>query len=146
MTSVTVMDAIYTLLHGDATLIGYLGGANNIYMGWINQDSLFPCVTIFPGNESSDPYFGYDQSGKRTTSPTVQIDVWIDKNQQAPLPCTSRDLNVVADYVDKLIFSAHIAGTWGWRRNSYPEQQENTVLTTLFHKTMTYQFQYYSGD
>jgi hypothetical protein len=146
MTSlVTVMDTIYALLHEDATLITYLGAAN-VSIGWVNQDSVFPCVTVFGGSESSNPKFGYDFSGNRDNAPSVQIDVWIDKSHVAPLPSTSRDLSVIADYVDKLIFAAHVTGTSGWRRNSYPEQQENSVLTTLFHKTMTYQFEYKTQD
>ena len=146
MTDVTIIDAIYTLLSGDATLQGYLGGSGRVRIGWVNQDSTFPCVTIYDGSESSDPRVGYATSGQRDNSPSVQIDTWVDASSEPPLPSTSRDLNVIANYVDALLMKTGIAGTWGWSRNAYPEQQERSVQTTLYHKTMAYQFRYLKTD
>ena len=142
---VTIMDAIWTLLKNDATLQGYLGGTDRVVIGWVNQSTKFPCITIYESNESSYPRVGYSGTGHRDNVVSVQIDTWVDKSNVG-FPCTARDLNVIADRVDELLFGTPITSTRNWRRSSSIEQQETSKLTTLFHKTRRYEFEYSVHD
>jgi hypothetical protein len=140
-----VMQAILDLLNGDGTLTGYLGASSRCLLGWVNQDTIFPCVTVYEGSETSVPRVTYLNSKHRDCNPSVLIDTWVDRNHVG-FPCTSLDLNTIADRVDELIFTTDISNTYGWVRSSSVELQENTTSTRLIHKSRRYEFMYSVQD
>lgn len=141
----TVMDALFKLVDDDMTLRGHLGAAGRVKVGWVNESTVFPCVTIYEGSEPSKRRPTYNANKHRDMRPSVIIDTWVDKNHSG-FPCNSRDLNTIADYIDELLFKTGVTNTSGWVRTSSIEQQETSVSTTLFHKTRRYDFQYSVTD
>jgi len=138
----TILAAMLDALNADAVLVGYLGGAR-VFRGWINKDTVIPCVTITESNESSMSYAGYNASGHRKMRPGIQVDTWISKSHEG-FPCNGDDLDVIANYVDWFIFHTGFTNTKEWERITTSEQYESDTL--LFHKAMRYNFTYNQVD
>jgi hypothetical protein len=143
--NITIQDALRNLLNDNATLQGtpYLGGTDRVIVGWINQDTVVPCITIYEADESSTLRPGYKVYKHRDNAPAIHIDTWINRNANSG-PTTSRDLNVIADYAEWLIFTTGITSTRSWRRTSSNELLDNA--NSYLHKARTYGFEYSVTD
>lgn len=138
----SVMEGILDGLNGDALILEYLGGAH-VFRGWINQDTIIPCITVIENNENSKPRVGYAISGHRDNSSTIQIDIWISKSHEG-FPCTNDDLDVIAQRIDEFLFHTGVTNTHLWDKVSTSEQFEPD--TGLFHKALRYSFRYNLQD
>ena len=136
--NVDVMDALRNLLNDNATLQGYLGGTDRVVIGWINADTVVPCITIWEAGESSTLRPGYNVFKHRDNATDIHIDTWINRNANSG-PTTSRDLNVIADYAEWLLFTTGVTSTRSWRRTSSNELEDNS--SGYFHKARTYSFE-----
>lgn len=138
----SVMQGILDALNGDALILQYLHGAR-VFRGWINQDTIIPCITVIENNENSKPRVGYFNSGHRDNTPGIQIDIWISKSQEG-FPSTNDDLDVIAQRIDEFMFHTGVTNTHLWEKVSTSEQFEPD--TGLFHKALRYNFRYNLHD
>jgi hypothetical protein len=136
----TVKAAIRTALNNDATLVGLIG-ASRVWLGWKTERRVCPCVTIISGSEGSTARPGYNSSGHRDMSPSVQIDVWITRGED--FPCTDEDCELIAQAIDTLLFKTGVANTHGWARvsTSGPVPDDN-----MLHMGLRYVFAYSVTD
>jgi hypothetical protein len=141
--NVTILNALRDLLNDSATLQGYLGGTDRVVIGWINQDTVVPCITIWEAGESSTLRPGYNVYRHRDNATDIHIDTWINTRCGA-FPQTSLDLNKIADYAEWLLFTTGVTGTRSWRRTSSNELEETN--SGYFHKARTYSFEYKVSD
>lgn len=143
--NVTILDALRNLLNDNATLQSapYLGSTDRVIIGWINQDTGVPCITIYETSESSTLRPGYKVYKHRDNAPVVSIDTWINRNANSG-PTTSLDLNMISDYAEWLLLTTGITGTRSWNRLSSNELLDNA--NSYLHKSRTYGFEYSLQD
>jgi hypothetical protein len=136
-----ILAGIRNLLNNDSTLQGYIG-VNRVLLGWLTERATFPCVTVIESSEGSRPRVGYADGRRRDMSPTVQIDIWVDKTGDE-FPCTVEDVETIVARIDELLFGTGVTNTRGWSRvsSSGPIPDGN-----LYHKTLRYGFAYSVQD
>jgi hypothetical protein len=136
----TVMTSLWTLLDTDSTLLALLAG--RVFLGWKTDEMDIPCATIAENNESSTPRVCYGANYHRDSSPTVQIDIWIERTRETA-PNSVEDVEAIVTRIDWLLFRTGVTNTRGWRRvsSSGPTPEGN-----LFHKALRYEFQYSVTD
>lgn len=141
--NLTIWSNILTPLNADATILSYLGGAR-VFRGWINQDTVIPCITVTENNETTTQRVGYlVNAHHRLNTVYVQFDVWVSKDTQG-FPCTKDDLDTIAQYLDYFILHTGFTNTGLWEKVSTSEQFESD--TALFHKALRYKFNYKLTD
>lgn len=108
------------------------------------QPAHIPSVTLLENNESSKLRVGYNSHRNRDNSPTLQVDVWIDTNQETA-PCTGEDADMIAEQIDEILFApGAVAGTYGWSRNSSTTQNDADIGG--IHIARRYSFKYKLTD
>lgn len=138
-----VFAAIRDALLADTTLTGLLGGSY-IYRARGVQPANIPSITLLENNESSKLRACYNQFKTRDQSPTLQVDVWIDTNQETA-PCTGEDADLIAEQIDEILFApGAVAGTYGWSRNSSTTQNDADIGG--IHIARRYSFKYKLTD
>lgn len=136
----TIKAAIRTALKDDAGIIALIG-ANAVWVGWKTERRVCPCVTIIGNSEGSTARPGYNASGHRDNSPSVQIDVWINRGED--FPGTDEDCELIAAAIDTVLFHVGVPNTSGWARvsTSGPMPDEN-----MLHMALRYVFSYSVTD
>ena len=136
-----VMDSIRDALNADTTLQGYLG-IDHVILGWPTERTVIPCVSIIENTEASRRRSCYTRHGHRDSLPVIQIDIWINREQE-DFPNSLDDCETISAYIDGLLFKNGIANTKEWERvsESGPRPDAN-----LFHKTLRYSFKYSVTD
>ena len=153
--NVDVMDALRNLLNDDVTIQGYLGGTDRVVIGWINADTVVPCITLWEADESSIRRPCYNADKHRDNTPVIHIDTWIN-TRCGRFPQTSLDLNKIADYAEGLLFdpaqgvksASGVIPAWTtrcWQRTSSNEPGPETV-SGYSHKSRSYSFEYSLQD
>jgi hypothetical protein len=134
-----VFAAILDKLLADTTLTGLLGGAY-IYRAYGAQPAHIPAITLIGNNETGSRRPGYNSTGRRDKSPTLQIDIWISTNQETA-PCTGEDADEIADRIDEILYSSTpITGTHNWAQSSASVQDDSDIGG--IHVTLRYSFKY----
>lgn len=122
----TVFAAVLDLLRDNTDLQALLGGPY-VYRSHGVTPAHIPSITLLENNESSKLRPGYNSSRKRDSTPTLQVDIWIDTNQEDP-PCTGEDADLIAETIDELLFAPDaVPGTYGWNRNSSTTQNDADI-------------------
>jgi hypothetical protein len=138
-----IFAAILDLLRADTTLVSLLGGPY-VYRSHGVTPARIPSVTLLENNESSKLRPGYNTFRDRDNAPTLQVDVWIDTNQETP-PCTGEDADYISEQIDKALFApGAISGTRGWNRASGSTQHDEDIGGV--HKALRYSFAYTKTD
>lgn len=122
----TVFSSVLDLLRENTDLQALLGGPY-VYRAHGVQPAHIPSVTLLENNESSKLRAGYNAYRNRDNSPTLQVDIWIDTNQEDP-PCTGEDADMIAETIDEILFApGAVTGTYGWTRNSSTTQNDADI-------------------
>ena len=144
----SIETALIGLLRGNAALISSttgVGNASRIKMGWVNKDTVYPCITVNENNEPSQPRAGYFASKVRDNSPTIQVDIWLSSEHET-FPYTNDDCKAIATIVDVLLIGTGLTNTRGWKRVSSsgpsPDPSDNRVI----HMARRYAFDYTITD
>lgn len=138
-----VFAALLDVLRDDTDLQALLGGPF-VYRAHGVQLAHIPSVTLLENNESSKLRAGYNTYRNRDNSPTLQVDIWIDTNQEDS-PCTGEDADMIAEKIDEILFApAAVAGTHGWSRNSSTTQDDSDIGG--IHIALRYSFGYSLTD
>lgn len=138
-----VFAAIRDALLADTTLTGLLGGSY-IYRARGVQPAHIPSITLLENNESSKLRVGYNTFRTRDQSPTLQVDIWIDTNQETA-PCTGEDADMIAEQIDEILFApGAVTGTYGWSRISSSTQHDEDIGG--IHIARRYSFAYQTTD
>lgn len=138
-----VFSAVLDLLKENADLQVLLGGPY-VYRAHGVQPAHIPSVTLLENNESSKLRAGYNTHRNRDNSPTLQVDIWIDTNQETP-PCTGEDADSIAEQIDEILFAPDaVAGAYGWTRNSSTTQDDTDIGG--IHIARRYSFAYKVTD
>ena len=139
----TIFACILNLLRLDPTLTELLGG-EFVFRAKGVQPAHIPSVTLLENNENSTLRTGYNTWKTRDQNPTLQVDIWIDTNQEAH-PCTGEDADLIADRIDSILIAPDaIAGTWGWSRTSSSTQHDEDIGGV--HIARRYSFKYKTTD
>lgn len=134
----TIFASILDLLRADSELITLLGGAY-VYRAKGVDPAHIPSVTLLENNESSKLRPGYNLFRTRDQSPTLQVDIWIDTNQD-DAPCTGEDADLIAERIDEILFVSPPSGTHGWSRTSSSTQHDEDIGGV--HIARRYSFSY----
>jgi hypothetical protein len=138
-----VFAALLDVLRDDTDLQALLGGPY-VYRAHGVQPAHIPSVTLLENNESSKLRAGYNAYRNRDNSPTLQVDIWIDTNQEDP-PCTGEDADMIAETIDEILFAPDaVTGTYGWTRNSSTTQNDADIGG--IHIARRYSFSYVLND
>jgi hypothetical protein len=136
MTNDTIA-AFLAALDADPTLRERLGGPDRIRFGHLSQHERIPGIYLSGGDtNTSEPGFGYQQSGLRDAAETVQIDVW------AFSPELAGDL---ADRLDPVVFTG-LRSLRRLRRAGGMAPKRDPDRRDLFHATARYAFEYRIRD
>jgi hypothetical protein len=138
-----IFASVLNLLREDAGLVALLGGAF-VYRANGVSPAHIPSITLLGNNESSQLRAGYNTYRNRDNSPTLQVDIWIDPNQETS-PCTGEDADLIADRVDEILFAPRaVTGTHGWNRTSRTTQHDEDIGG--IHIALRYSFGYSLTD
>ncbi len=138
-----IFSAVLDLLRDDTGLQALLGGPY-VYRAHGVQPARIPSVTLLENNESSRLRTGYNKHRNRDNSPTLQVDIWIDTNQETA-PCTGEDADMIAEQIDEILFApGAVTGTYGWTRTSSTTQNDSDIGG--IHIARRYSFKYKLTD
>jgi hypothetical protein len=141
--NLAVFASILDLLRDNADLQVLLGGPY-VYRAFGVNPAHIPSVTLLVNNESSNLRSGYNRFRNRDNSPTLQVDVWINTDQEDS-PCTGEDADMIAEKIDELLFAPDaVPGTYGWTRNSRSTQNDTDIGG--IHIASRYSFRYTVTD
>lgn len=139
----TVFADIIDLLRNNADLQALLGGPY-VFRAYGVTPAHLPSVTLLENNESSKLRVGYNSHRNRDNSPTLQVDIWIDTNQETA-PCTGEDADMIAEQIDEILFApGAVTGTYGWTRTSSTTQNDSDIGG--IHIARRYSFKYKLTD
>jgi hypothetical protein len=136
-----VMNSIRDVLNADTTLQGYLG-VDHVILGWPTERTVIPCVSIIENTEASRRRSCYTRHGHRDSFPVIQIDIWINREQE-DFPNSGDDCGTIATRIDGLLFGVGIENTREWERVSESGPRPDGVL---LHMTLRYSFRYSVSD
>lgn len=139
----TIFAAVLDLLRADSGLVALLGGAY-VYRSHGVNPAHIPSITLLENNESSKLRAGYNTHRNRDNSLVLQVDIWIDTNQEDP-PCTGEDADLIAEQIDEILFApGAVAGAYGWTMNSSTTQHDEDIGGV--HIARRYSFAYTLTD
>jgi len=142
-----VLEALRNLLNNDTILKGadYLGGVDHVWIGWRTEAMELPCVTVTENNETSKPRTGYKFSGNRDSSPTIQIDIWVNTLTETG-PNDPSGVERIATRIDQLLFGTETEDTSGWTRVSSSPPMPDPDAPRELHKALRYGLTYEEKD
>lgn len=141
--NLTIFTGVLDLLLASSSLSALLGGPY-VYRSHGVTPARIPSITLLGNNESSKLRPGYNTYKHRDNSPTLQVDIWIDTNQETS-PCTGEDADEIADLIDGILFApGAITGTTGWSRTSRTTQHDEDIGGV--HIALRYSFNYALTD
>ncbi|MDD1728680.1 MAG: hypothetical protein LUQ50_06380 [Methanospirillum sp.] len=139
----TVFSAVLGTLRDNADLQALLGGPY-VYRAYGVTPAHIPSITLLENNESSKLRAGYNSFRNRDSSPTLQVDIWINTDKEDS-PCTGEDADMIAEKIDEILFAPDaVAGTYGWTRNSRSTQNDTDIGG--IHIAIRYLFGYVVTD